>query len=411
MFWKKQKEKNITGLDIGTTKICAIIGEMNENNELTVLGMGTSPSNGLRKGVVVDIESTMNSIMNAIEKAERMANIEVKNVNVGIAGNHIESLNTVGAVAVSNPLRGVVERDVSRALAKARSVVIPLEREIIHEVIQDFEIDDQKGIENPIGMSGSTLKVNLHLITGSATITQNIINCVEQAGFKTSTPVLESYASGLALLDESERDLGVLLMDIGGGSTDIAIFSGGCIKLTSGVDYAGDYLTKDISEGLKISKFSAENIKKRYGYAMEEVVDEDEEFEVERVVDEKIVKVSKSKLSMIIEARMEEIFELVKNKVEQQMLKERVLGGVILTGGTSLLSGVEKLASKYFNLPVRLGVPKNLKGMSSIVSSPIYSTAVGLVLYGFDKANPYPWEKKSFVNSLVKSFVRSVNNI
>ena len=411
MFWVKGKKKYITGLDIGTTKICAIIGEMDENNELSVLGVGSSPSNGLKKGMVVDIESTVNSIINAVEKAEKMANIEAKKVNVGIAGKHVQSLNTVGAVAVSNPLRGVVERDVKRALHKARSVVIPLEREIIHEVIQDFEIDGQKGIQNPIGMSGSTLKVNLHLITGSASITQNIINCVEQAGFKTSTPILESYASSLALLDDSEKDLGVLLVDIGGGSADIAVFSGGCIKHTSGVDYAGDQITKDISEGLKISRFNAENIKKRFGCAMAELVGEDEEFVVERVVDNKAIKVSKSKLSMIIEARIEEIFELVNREVEKIMTRERVIGGVVLTGGTSLLQGIDQLASKTFNLPVRLGKPKDLKGMSSIILSPIYSTAVGLVLYGCSNIKPHPWEKRSVVNSLVKDFVRTVNNI
>jgi len=411
VFRVKGKKKYITGLDIGTTKICAIIGEMSENNELSILGVGSSPSHGLKQGMVVDIESTVNSIINAVEKAEKMANVEVKKVNVGIAGRHIQSLNTVGAVAISNPLRGVVERDVKRALHKARSVVIPLEREIIHEVIQDFEIDGQKGIQNPIGMSGSTLKVNLHLITGSASITQNIINCVEQAGFKTSTPILESYASSLSLLDESERDLGVLLIDIGGGSADIAIFSGGCIKHTSGVDYAGDQITKDISEGLRTSKFNAENIKKRFGCAMAELVNEDEEFVVERVVDNKAIKVSKSNLSMIIEARMEEIFELVKRDTEKVMMKERVIGGVVLTGGTSLLLGIERLAGKIFNLPVRLGKPKDLKGMSSIVLSPIYSTSVGLVLYGCRDSQLYPWEKKSIVSSFVKDIVRAVNNI
>lgn len=382
MFAKKPRY--ITGLDIGTTKICAIIGELDQNNELKIIGFGTNPSNGLKKGIVIDIEETVKSIQNAMWKAEEMAGIQVKEVFIGIAGCHITSMNHKGVTPVTNPDRGIVESDIRDAHEKAKAISIPSDREIINYFPQEYIIDDDDGIKNPLGMSGHRLEVKMHIVTANVASVNNIKRSVEQAGYKWNELLLESLASGYSTLSDSEKELGVLLLDIGGGTSDFAIFRNHSVRFSSVIPFGGDNVTNDISYILRISKFDAENLKKVQGCAYMPLVDDDEEIEIRSVFENRTKRIKKKYLAEVIQARTEEIFNLTKKKLDESKHKDSYMAGVVLTGGSSLMKGMPELAEEIFGVPVKIGLPQGLKGITSVISSPIYSTGVGLVLYGQD---------------------------
>jgi cell division protein FtsA len=379
---KRARAKTVTGLDVGTTKVCAMIGQADEDGQLRVLGVGSSPSHGLRKGIVVDIDRTVQSIQQAVSKAEQMAGVTVRETYVGIAGAHIVSQNSRAMIEISNPLRGVCRSDIERVLERAKSIAIPVDREIIHVIPQEYVCDDQGGYQNPETVACSKLEVRTHLVLAAVTSAQNLVRCVNQAGFRTNGILLEAIASAAAILSDSEKDLGVLLLDVGGGTTDIVLYAGGSIQYSGVVPYAGDNITNDIAHALKVSRFDAENIKKKYGYAVAEHTDPNETFDVTGVFQSKRMHVSRRKLAAVVQARCEEIFELVQQQLESAPARSKVFSGVVLTGGTALVGGLADLAESVFGMPVKVGAPQGMKGMASIVSSPIYSTGVGLVLHG-----------------------------
>ena len=385
---RKKRQKFITGLDIGTTKICAIIGQIDDDGTLTILGVGSNPSQGLKKGMVIDIEMTVDSIQKAVHKAQEMAGVEVKEVFVGIAGGHITSQNSKGAIEVQNPVRGVTEVDRQRVLERARQIVLPKDVEIIHAIPQEYVCDGQPGIKNPVGMSCSTLEARVHLVLAAVTSASNIVRCIHLAGLRARDILLESLASALAILSENEKDLGVLLIDIGGGTSDVAVFTGGAVKFSGVIPLGGDNITNDIAYGLKISRYDAENVKKKYSSALVEDIDADEMIDVSDVLTNTQQNASRRFLCEIAEARLEQIFMMAKQMVEASPVRNKIYAGVVLTGGTSLMHGITQLAERIFEMPVKVGVPQNLKGMSGVVSSPIYSTGIGLVLHGFTAEPP-----------------------
>ncbi|MDI6780726.1 MAG: cell division protein FtsA [bacterium] len=374
------KGEIVVGLDIGTTKICTIIGEI-DGDRMEIIGVGTAPSHGLKKGVVVNIDSTIKSVENAVSEAELMAGVEVSSVYAGIAGSHIKGINSHGVIAISRG-REVTSADVERVIDAAKAVSIPLDREIIHVLPQQFIIDGQDGIKEPIGMSGTRLEVELHIVTGAVTSAQNIVKCVNRSGFEVDDLVLEPLASSYAVLTEDEKDLGVVLVDIGGGTTDIGIFIDGSIWHTSVLSIGGDNVTKDISVGLRAPVVDAEKIKIRYGCATPSLVKDDETIEIPSVGERRPRTLPRQVLSEIIEPRMEEIFSLINQEIRMTGYENMIASGIVLTGGASMLNGSAELAEKIFDLPVRIGVPKGVAGLSDVISSPVYATGVGLVLYG-----------------------------
>jgi cell division protein FtsA len=378
----RKKRKYITGLDIGTTKICAIVGQIDEDGQLTVLGVGSNPSLGLKKGMVIDIDSTVDSIKKAAHKAQQMAGVDLKDVFVGIAGGHITSHNSRGVIEVQNPMRGVTEMDRKRVLDKARDVTLPRDTEIIHAIPQEYVCDGQAGIKNPVGMSCSTLEARVHLIIAQVASASNIIKCITHAGLQTRDILLESLASSLAILSENEKDLGVLLIDIGGGTSDVAVFTGGNVKYSGVIPLGGDNITNDIAYGLKISRYDAENVKKKFACGIVDMIDPNEVVEVSDVLKGARTNARRSFLCEISEARLEQIFMMAKQMVEATPVGKKIYAGTVLTGGTALMPGIAELAERIFDMPAKVGVPQGLKGMSGVVSSPIYSTAIGLVIYG-----------------------------
>ena len=387
---KFKKENIVVGLDIGTTKICAIVGEI-KGSEIDIIGFGSSPSKGLRKGVVVNIESTVNSIRRAIDDAELMSGYAINSVFAGIAGSHIRGFNSHGIVAVKN--REVCEADIERVIEAARAVAIPVDREVIHVLPQEFIIDDQDGIREPIGMSGVRLEVKIHIVTGAISSAQNIIKCAQRCTLNVNDVVLEQLASAYAVLSEDERELGVALVDIGGGTTDIAIFANGSIQYTSVIPIGGQHLTNDIAVGLRTPQESAEVIKKTYGSASSKMIGKDEVIEVQSIGDRTDRILRRQILGDILEPRVVEIFELVAKEIDRVRLRELLASGVVLTGGTSLLPGIIEVAEHVIGMPVRRGFPQGIKGLTDIVNSPIYATGVGLVLYGAQN-----YEQKYFKN-------------
>jgi cell division protein FtsA len=369
----------IVGLDIGTTKICAVVGEV-AGDKINVVGIGTHPSIGLRKGVVVNIESTVESIQKAIEEAELMAGCEISSVYAGIAGGHITGFNSRGIVAIKGP--EVTQQDVDRVIDAARAVAIPMDREVIHVIPQEFMIDEQGGIQNPVGMSGVRLEAKIHIVTGAVTSAHNIVKCANRSGLDVCDIVLEPLASGEAVLTDEEKDLGTALMDLGGGTTDLAIFSGKHIKHTFVLALGGNNLTNDISIGLRASMADAEKIKKKYGTCISQNVSGDETIEVPGMGGRKPRKLQRQILGEILEPRMEEIFTLIKREVFRAGMENVITSGIVLTGGTSLLEGVTDIAESVFDLPTRLGTPRGISGLTDVVNNPMYATAVGLVLYG-----------------------------
>ena len=374
-----RRENLIVGLDIGTTKICAIVGNVTEEG-VDIVGIGTSPSRGLRKGVVINIETTVASIKKAIEEAELMAGCEIKSVYAGIAGGHIKGFNSQGVIAIKN--REVSPDDVRRVIDAAKAIAIPMDREVIHILPQEFIIDDQDGIREPLGMSGVRLEARVHIVTGAVASAQNIVKSCNRAGLDVADIVLEQLASSEAVISPEEKEIGVALVDIGGGTTDIAIFVDGAIKHTSVLSLGGNHLTNDIAVGLRTPMAEAEKIKQKYGCCYTSMVGKDETIEVPSVGGRKPRVLSRQLLSEILEPRMEEIFTLVNREIVKSGFDDQIASGVVITGGTSILEGMPELAEQIFNLPVRRGVPQNIGGLVDVVNSPVYATGVGLVVYG-----------------------------
>ena len=374
-----KRENLIVGLDIGTTKICAIVGAMTDEG-LDVVGIGTSPSRGLRKGVVINIESTVNAIRKAIQEAELMAGCEIKSVFAGIAGGHIKGINSQGVIAIKN--REVTTEDVRRVIDAAKALAIPMDREVIHILPQEFIIDDQDGIKEPLGMSGVRLEARVHIVTGAVASAQNIIKSCNKAGVDVGDIVLEQLASSEAVLTPDEKDLGVALVDIGGGTTDIAIFVDGAIKHTSVLSLGGNHLTNDIAVGLRTPTAEAEKIKQVSGCCLVSMVGKDETIEVPSVGGREPRILSRQLLAEILEPRVEEIFTLVNREIVKSGFEDLIASGVVLTGGSAILPGMPELAEQIFDLPVRRGTPTDIGGLTDVVNSPIYATGVGLVKYG-----------------------------
>ncbi len=376
---RNKSSEVVVGLDIGTTKICAIVGEASEEG-IDIVGIGTSPSKGLRKGVVVNIEATVASIQQAIEEAERMAGCEIGTVYTGIAGGHIKGLNSQGIVAVKE--NEVSHADIQRVIDAAKAVAIPLDREVIHVLPQEYIIDEQGGIKEPLGMAGVRLEAKVHIVTGAVSSAQNIIKCANRTGLNVADIVLQPLASAESVLQEEERELGVCLVDIGGGTTDVAIFSGGAIAHTAVIALGGHNLTNDIAIGLRTPTQEAERIKQRHGCAHSALVEKDEQVEVPGVGGRQARGIARSMLCEILEPRVEEIFQLVHREIQRCGFEDRLASGVVLTGGSALLQGMPELAEDVFGMPVRLGIPRGIGGLTDVVKSPMYATGVGLVLYG-----------------------------
>lgn len=374
------KPELIVGLDIGTTKICAVVGQLTDSGVMDVLGIGASPSTGLRKGVVVNIDQTVNSIKRALEEAEMMAGCEIRSVYAGIAGSHIKGFNSHGVVAVNGG--EVTPRVVERALDAAKAVAIPLDREVIHTLPQEFIVDDQRGITDAIGMSGVRLEVRVHIVTGAVTSAQNIVRSCHKSGLDVSDIVLESLASSYAVLTEEEQEIGVALVDLGGGTSDIAVFSNSAIKHTGVLALGGQNLTNDIAHVLHTPVNSAEKIKITHGCAMAAMVRPDEYIEVPSVGDREPRCLQRQVLAEICEPRMEEILTLVDQELERSGFKKTIGAGIVLTGGTALLQGTQELGEMIFGMPTRIGYPRNVNGFRDMVNSPKYATAVGLLCYG-----------------------------
>ena len=374
-----KRENLIVGLDIGTTKICAIVGAMTDEG-LDVVGIGTSPSRGLRKGVVINIESTVNAIRKAIQEAELMAGCEIKSVFAGIAGGHIKGINSQGVIAIKN--REVTTEDVRRVIDAAKALAIPMDREVIHILPQEFIIDDQDGIKEPLGMSGVRLEARVHIVTGAVASAQNIIKSCNKAGVDVGDIVLEQLASSEAVLTPDEKDLGVALVDVGGGTTDIAIFVDGAIKHTSVLSLGGNHLTNDIAVGLRTPTAEAEKIKQVSGCCLASMVGKDETIEVPSVGGREPRILSRQLLAEILEPRVEEIFTLVNREIVKSGFEDLIASGVVLTGGSAILPGMPELAEQIFDLPVRRGTPTDIGGLTDVVNSPIYATGVGLLKYG-----------------------------
>ncbi len=369
----------VVGLDIGTTKICAVVGEVSGDN-VEIIGMGSHPSEGLRKGVVINIENTVNSIKEAVEEAETMAGCEISSVYAGIAGGHIKGFNSHGVIALKE--KEVTKKDLERVIEAASAVAIPMDREVIHTLVQEYIVDEQDGIVDPLGMSGVRLEAKVHIVTGAVTSAQNIIKCANRAGLDVCDIVLESLASSEAVLSSEERNLGVALIDFGGGTTDMAVFSRGAIKHTSVLALGGDNLTYDIAVGLRTPKVEAEKIKIRYGCGFSSLIGREETIEVPGVAGRKARVLSRRILGEILEPRVEEIFTLIHGELMRSGYYDRISSGIVVTGGSSELQGITEMAEQVFNAPTRVGFPEGMSGLVEVVNKPMYATAVGLVLYG-----------------------------
>jgi cell division protein FtsA len=381
----------LVGLDIGTTKICAIVGEVTPDGAIDIIGIGTHPSKGLRKGVVVNIDATVASIKRAIEEAEHMGGCEITTVYTGIAGGHIKAFPSHGVVAVKE--KEVRQSDVDRVIDQAKAVAIPLDREVIHVLPQEFVIDDQDGVKEPVGMSGVRLEAKALVVTGAVSSAQNIVKCAQRTGLNVADIVLQPLASSLAVLSEDEKELGVCLVDVGGGTTDIAIYSNGAIVHTAVLSLGGNHLTNDVAVGLRTPTHEAERIKKTHGCAMASMVDKADTVEVPSVGGSGPRTIARSILAEIIEPRVEEIFMLVQHEIQRCGMEEGLASGVVITGGSTLLAGMPEIAEEVLGMPVRRGLPRGIGGLVDVVKSPQYATAVGLVMYGARQAAGSPYFK------------------
>lgn len=376
------EEKIIAGIDIGTTKIATVVARVDEYNSINIIGVGTHPSTGLRRGVVINIEKTIESIKKSVQQAELMAGYKIERAYAGIAGDHIRSINSKGVIAVSGEGKIIDQRDVDRVIDAAKAIALPMDRQIVHILPQEYIVDDQDGIKNPVGMAGTRLECEVHIVTASATAIQNIINCVKKAGCEVNKIVLEPYASSLAVLDSDELDLGVAIMDIGGGTTDLAVFFDGSIRFTSVIGLGGTHVTSDLSHGLRTPVNHAEEIKKNYGFALQSMIEADELVRVPGIGDRAPRDISRAVLCQIIQPRMEEMFELALKELQRSGLYETLGAGLVLTGGASLMPGTADLAEKVIGLPAKIGTPKVSSGLVEAITSPVYATAVGLIFFG-----------------------------
>jgi cell division protein FtsA len=373
------KGEIIVGLDIGTTKICAVVGEV-QGSQVDIVGMGSHPSEGLRKGVVVNIETTVTSIKKAVEEAEMMAGCEITSVMTGIAGGHIKGFNSQGVIAIKG--REVTPKDKERVVDAARAVAIPTDREVIHILPQEYILDGQDGIQDPVGMSGVRLEAKVHIVTGAVASAHNLIKCCNQAGLDVSDIVLQSLASAEAVLTPEERNLGTALLDFGGGTTDLAIFSQESIKHTAGLALGGNNLTTDLAVGLRTPMAAAEQIKRRHGCCLSSLVGKDEMVMVESAGGREPSRVKRQILTSILEPRVDEILSMIQMELDNSGFARQVVSGVVLTGGSSLLEGITEMAEQIFNMPSRRGYPMGVGGLADVVNNPMYATAVGLILYG-----------------------------
>ena len=370
----------LVGLDIGTSKVVAIVAELGLEGEIDIIGIGSHPSKGLKKGVVVNIETTVESIRRAIEEAELMAGCQIEQVYAGIAGSHIRGLNSHGIVAIRD--KEVFQADIERVIDAAQAVAIPADQKVLHVLPQEYVIDEQEGVKEPLGMSGVRLEAKVHLITCAVNAYQNIEKCIKKCGLEVEDIILEQLASGDAVLTEDEKNLGVCLVDIGGGTTDIAIFSEGAIRHTAVIPIAGDQVTNDIAMALRTPTPNAEEIKIKYACALGSLAQENETIKIPSVGDRSDRNLSRQALADVVEPRYEELFSLVQAELRRSGFEDLVAAGIVLTGGTSKIEGAIELAEEIFHMPVSLGKPKNVAGLSDIVRNPIYSTAVGLLHYG-----------------------------
>ena len=376
----KDNKNLIVGLDIGTSKIVAIVAELTAEKRLNIIGLGTQPSRGLKKGVVVNIEATMASIQRVLEEAELMADCAITEVYTAIGGGHIRSLNSSGMVAIKE--KEVTQADIDRVIETAKAIAIPNDQEILHILPQEFLIDSQEGIREPIGMSGVRLEAKVHIVTGAESAAQNIVKCVQRCGLEVEDVVLEQLASSYAVLADDEKELGVCLVDVGGGTTDIAVFSGGAIRHTAVIPIAGDQVTNDIAVSLRTPTHHAEEIKLKFACALSQLANSDETIEVPSVGDRPPRRLARQTLAEVVEPRYEELFGLIREELRRSGFEEVIAAGVVLTGGSSKMEGAVELAEEVFHMPVRLGIPQHITGLVDVVSNPIHSTGVGLLLYG-----------------------------
>lgn len=374
-------KKMIVGLDIGTSKVVAIVCEVGSDGEIEIVGLGSHPSKGLKKGVVVNIESTVTSIQRAVEEAELMSGCQITSVYAGIAGSHIKSLNSHGIVPIKDA--EVTHGDVARVIDAARAVAIPADQRILHVIPQEFVIDNQDGIREPVGMSGVRLEAKVHMVTGAVSAAQNIIKCVKRCGLEVDDVILEQLASSYSVLTEDEKELGACLVDIGGGTTDIAVFTHGAIRHTAVIPIAGDQVTSDIAVALRTPTQHAEDIKMKYGCALTQMASPDESIEVPSVGERAPRRLARQTLAEVIEPRYEELFTLIQAELRRSGMEDLIAAGIVLTGGSSKMEGVVELAEEVFHIPVRLGVPQHVSGLVDVVRNPIHATGVGLLLYGY----------------------------
>jgi len=377
-----RKERYVVGLDVGTSKISAIVGEMTDDGGLDIIGIGLADSRGIRRGVVVNLEAAVESIKKAIDEAELTAGVEIDQVHLGLSGAHVKAFNSRGVVAVAGKNREITREDVRRAIDAAKGVALPSGREILHVLPQDFVVDEQDGIGAPVGMTGTRLEVNVHVVTGSASSTQNIVACVNRAGVAVIETVLEQLAASEAVLTKDEKELGVALVDIGGGTTDVAIFTQGAIRHTGVIPIAGDQVTNDIAMALRTPTPEAETIKIRHGVALRQLADANETVEVPGLGDRAPRQMSRQTLAEVIEPRVEELYSLVQQVLRQSGYEELVSSGIVLTGGSAVMQGMVELGEEVFHMPVRLGVPRYAGALAEVVRNPRYATAVGLLMEG-----------------------------
>jgi cell division protein FtsA len=388
---RKENKNLIVGLDIGTSKIAAIVAEMKPEGGFEVIGMGSSPSRGMKKGVVVNIESTVNAIQRALEEAELMADCKIRDVWTGIAGSHIRSFNSHGMVAIKD--REVAQNDVDRVVETAKAIPIPTDQQILHVLNQEFVIDGQEDVREPLGMSGVRLEVKVHIVTGAVSAAQNIMKCVRRCGLEVNDLILQPLASAMAVLSEDEKDLGVCLVDIGGGTSDIAVFTQGAIRHTAVIPIAGDQITNDIAMALRTPTKEAEEIKRRYGCALRELADPQEMVEVPGVGERGSKKMSRQTLAEVIEPRVEELYSLVQAELRRSGFEELLSSGVVITGGSAAMQGMVELGEEVFHMPVRLGLPSYAGGLSEVIRNPRYSTGVGLLMAGLSQHRRQQIEK------------------
>ena len=379
MRGKRDDQNLIVGLDIGTSKVVTIVGTLTPEDTVEIVGIGTTPSRGLKRGVVVDIESTVESIRRAVEEAELMAGCEISHVYAGVAGGHIRSLNSHGIVAITD--KEVTAFDVERVIDAARAVAIPADQKLLHVLPQEFLVDSETGIREPIGMSGARLEAKVHLVTGADSAAQNIVKCIQRCGPDVRDLVLEQLASSYAVLTDDEKELGICLLDIGGGTSDIAVFCGGAIRHTAVIPIAGAQATNDIAVSLRTPTLHAEEIKIRYACALSQLADPDETIEVPSVGDRPPRRLARQTLAEVVESRYEELFTLVHDELRRSGYEDMIAAGVVLTGGSAKMEGAVELAEEIFHVPVRLGVPQNVEGLVDVVRNPIHATGVGLLLY------------------------------